>query len=138
MYNLPTQTQYRHFIASITLVKLKELTVVVPWDSLLFMRLNRSIQQDLMLIIGILLFCASWAQRQSYDSSAGTSRLVSGVDERFEHRENMTEAVPVSPVGGFAVTATFAYFFVKFDRKQNTRLWPFVTTGTTRSPPFVF
>jgi hypothetical protein len=26
--------------------------------------------------------------------------------------------------------------FTKFDRKQNTRLWPFVFTGITRSPPF--
>jgi hypothetical protein len=118
-------------------VELKELTVVVPWDSLLIMRLNRSIQQDLVLIIGILLFCATWAQWQSYDNSAGTPRLVSGVAERFEHREDRSEAAPVSPVGDFAVTAAFAYSFVKFDRKQNTRLWPFVTTGTTRSPPFV-
>jgi hypothetical protein len=23
----------------------------------------------------------------------------------------------------------------KFDRKQNTRLWPFIFTGITRSPP---
>jgi hypothetical protein len=29
-----------------------------------------------------------------------------------------------------------AIFFIKFDRKQNTRLWPFVFTGVTRSPPY--
>jgi hypothetical protein len=28
-----------------------------------------------------------------------------------------------------------AVFFIKFDRKQNTRLWPFVFTDLTRSPP---
>jgi hypothetical protein len=32
-------------------------------------------------------------------------------------------------------TAVFIHSFVKFDRKQNTRLWPFVTMGTTRAPP---
>jgi hypothetical protein len=25
--------------------------------------------------------------------------------------------------------------FTKFDRQQNTRLWPFIFTGITRSPP---
>ena len=31
---------------------------------------------------------------------------------------------------------TFVEFsYIKFDRKQNTRLWPFLFTGITRSPP---
>jgi len=31
---------------------------------------------------------------------------------------------------------TFLEFsYIKFDRKQNTRLWPFIFTGITRSPP---
>ena len=32
-------------------------------------------------------------------------------------------------------TAAFIEGFVTLDRKQNTRLWPFVDDGTTRSPP---
>jgi len=35
-------------------------------------------------------------------------------------------------------TAVFIYSFVKFDRKQNIRLWPFVTMGTPRAPPAGF
>src|SRR5689334_3663948 len=35
-------------------------------------------------------------------------------------------------------TATFIQSFVRFDRKQNTRVWPFVDAGTTRSPPRLF
>ena len=27
------------------------------------------------------------------------------------------------------------FSYIKFDRKQNTRLWPFIFTGITRSPP---
>jgi len=32
-------------------------------------------------------------------------------------------------------TAVFVHSFLRFDRKQNTRLWPFVSVGTTRAPP---
>jgi hypothetical protein len=85
----------------------------------------------------ILLLAVSWPQRELQDQvSAGTPRVVSAVAERLEDREHRTEAAPTPPVGDFVPTAAFAYSFVKFDRKQNTRLWPFVTTGTTRSPPF--
>src|ERR1051325_1002451 len=35
-------------------------------------------------------------------------------------------------------TAGFVRTFLKFDRKQNTRIWPFVDAGTTRSPPGLF
>jgi hypothetical protein len=27
------------------------------------------------------------------------------------------------------------FLYIRFDRKQNTRLWPFIFTGITRSPP---
>jgi hypothetical protein len=48
------------------------------------------------------------------------------VAERLEDREHRAEAALSPPVGDFVPTLAFAYFFVKFDRKQNTRLWPFV------------
>ena len=35
-------------------------------------------------------------------------------------------------------TAVFIYSFLRFDRKQNTRLWPFVPMGTARAPPATF
>ena len=85
----------------------------------------------------ILLVVASWPQWELQDQvSAGTPRFVSGGAERLEDREHRAEALPAPTVSDFAPTAAFAYSFVKFDRKQNTRLWLFVTTGTTRSPPF--
>jgi hypothetical protein len=88
------------------------------------------------LIVIILLLALSWQQRELQNQvSAGTPRVVSSVADRLEDREHRAKAALAPPIGDFVPTPAFAYFFVKFDRKQNTRLWPFVTTGTTRSPP---
>jgi hypothetical protein len=90
-------------------------------------------------ILVILLLGATWPERQVRDYlSAGAPRLVSGASERIQQREQTTQTAAALALGSFVVTAVFAYSFVKFDRKQNTRLWPFVTTGTARSPPFCF
>jgi hypothetical protein len=89
-------------------------------------------------VLVILLLGAIWSRPSLHDYvSAGTARLVSGGIERLEQRENPFEASHALAIGAFSVTAAFARAFVRFDRKQNTRLWPFVTTGTTRSPPFL-
>jgi hypothetical protein len=86
-------------------------------------------------IIVILLFWVAWPYEQLREYlSAGAPRVVSAT-ERLEHHEQWAEPVLALAVGTFAITAFFAYSFIKFDRKQNTRLWPFVATGTTRSPP---
>ncbi len=90
------------------------------------------------MLVVVVILAASWLPWQLHDCVfAGAPRLVNGATERIEHRDYRDELGPVLARGDLAVTATFAYSFVKFDRKQNTRLWPFVTTGTTRSPPFV-
>jgi hypothetical protein len=89
-----------------------------------------------ILVIFLLGVICSQPSLHDY-VSAGTARLISGGSERLEHRENPFEASHALAIGVFTVTAAFADAFVRFDRKQNTRLWPFVTTGTTRSPPFV-
>jgi hypothetical protein len=100
-------------------------------------KLQCLIERGFVTLIVILLLCASWLQGHSPDYvSAGSPRIASGAIEQVEHREHRAETAPALAVGSFALTAAFAYSFVKFDRKQNTRLWPFVTTGTTRSPPF--
>jgi len=89
-------------------------------------------------ILASFLLGAIWGQPSLHDYvSVGTARLISGASERLEHRENPFEASHALAIGVHSATAAFADAFVKFDRKQNTRLWPFVTTGTTRSPPFV-
>ncbi len=101
-------------------------------------RQHRPIKRWFVPLVVVVMLAASWLPWQLHDYVfAGTPRLVNGATERIEHRDYRAELGPALARGGFAVTATFAYFFVKFDRKQNTRLWPFVTTGTTRSPPFV-
>jgi hypothetical protein len=52
--------------------------------------------------------------------------------ERPHHRpfqSDLTSALPHQ-------SRTFVEFsYIKFDRKQNNRLWPFIFTGITRSPP---
>ena len=101
-------------------------------------RQHRTIKQRLVMLVVVVILAASWLPWQLHDCVfAGAPRLVNGATERIEHRDYRDELGPVLARGDLAVTATFAYSFVKFDRKQNTRLWPFVTTGTTRSPPFV-
>jgi hypothetical protein len=95
----------------------------------------RLIGREFWPIIVILLFWVAWPYEQLDDYvSTGVPRVVSAT-ERLEHHEQWAEAVSALALGTFAITASFAYSFIKFDRKQNTRLWPFVTTGTTRSPP---
>src|SRR5262245_54288282 len=100
--------------------------------------LHPLIWREFLSVIVILLFWVAWPYEQLRDYvSAGASRVVSGT-ERLEHHEQWADAVSTLALGTFAITASFAYSFIKFDRKQNTRLWPFVTTGTTRSPPSFF
>jgi len=97
--------------------------------------LLRVIGREFVPVIVILLFWVAWPYEELQDFlSVGAPRVVSGT-ERLEHHEHRAEAASVLALGTFAFTAAFAYSFIKFDRKQNTRLWPFVTTGTTRSPP---
>jgi hypothetical protein len=99
---------------------------------------NRPIKRGLVPLVMVVILAASWLPWQLHDYVfAGAPRLVNGATERIEHRDYRAEFGPALARGDFAVTAAFAYSFLKFDRKQNTRLWPFVTTGTTRSPPFV-
>lgn len=88
-------------------------------------------------ILFIFLLGTIWSQSalDGY-APAGTAHLMSAGIERIEHRASPSGTAYALALGVFAVTAAFAFAFVRFDRKQNTRLWPFVTTGTTRSPPF--
>jgi hypothetical protein len=90
-----------------------------------------------MIVMLILTLVASdLAQGRPHEYvSAGNSRLLNGAPERIQEREQEVHPALALALGTFAVTAAFTYFFIKFDRKQNTRLWPFVTAGTTRSPP---
>jgi hypothetical protein len=97
---------------------------------------QRLLWRGLLAIIIILAFSATYSQLQLHGYvSAGTLRFVSGLAEGIQPHDNLSTATAVLPLKNVVVTATFTYAFVKFDRKQNTRLWPFITAGTTRSPP---
>jgi hypothetical protein len=60
----------------------------------------------------------------------GTSKIGNSDFERPQHRP--FDAATVLAFGNLQL-ADISH--IKFDRKQNTRLWPFVFTGITRSPP---
>jgi hypothetical protein len=95
----------------------------------------RVIGREFVPVIVILLFWVAWPYEDVQNFLSVGAPRVAGGTERLEHQEHRVEAASALALGTFAVTASFAYSFIKFDRKQNTRLWPFVTTGTTRSPP---
>jgi hypothetical protein len=95
--------------------------------------------RTLIAVLVVFLGVSTWTQGRFDDYvSAGSARLLSGTLERIQQREQEIHTTVVLALGSFPVTAAFSYFFTKFDRKQNTRLWPFVTAGTTRSPPLIF
>jgi hypothetical protein len=97
---------------------------------------QRLIWRGVLAIVIILAFSATYSQRQLHGYvPAGTLRLVSALAERIQPHDNLSTAAAVLSLKNVVATATFTHSFVKFDRKQNTRVWPFITTGKTRSPP---
>jgi hypothetical protein len=63
-----------------------------------------------------------------------TARIGNSDFERFQHRPFKTDAATALALGNLEFADIF---HIKFDRKQNTRLWPFILTRITRSPPAV-
>jgi hypothetical protein len=61
--------------------------------------------------------------------SVGPPNIESTLEEQNEYRPGSLTNL------GLERLFVAAVFFIKFDRKQNTRLWPFVFTDLTRSPP---
>ena len=67
-----------------------------------------------------------------------TIRLASGKVtnwEKMPKAEALAGSKLALAVGSLAFTYGFRQFFVRFDRKNNLRLWPVVASGLTRSPP---
>ena len=93
------------------------------------------------LSLFFLFSCLGFAQPQLDDHAPGV-KARSG-ETLVVHPERQ----PKRDLGGSlqaliasrhsVLTAIFIHSFLRFDRKQNTRLWPFVTMGTTRAPPAV-
>ncbi len=89
----------------------------------------------------IFLFsCLVFADPQLDDHVPGvkvrsSAPLISHITE-IQPRRDLSGSIQAMIAGDHSVfTAVFIHSFVRFDRKQNTRLWPFVTMGTTRAPP---
>jgi hypothetical protein len=62
----------------------------------------------------------------------GTARIGNSDFERSQLRRFKSH---IATVFTFDNLRFVEFSYIKFDRKQNTRLWPFVFTGITRSPP---
>jgi hypothetical protein len=77
-----------------------------------------------------LLLCAPYLQSAPEFTVAGPSVAKAELERSVRvFRAEPPAALPLEK--SFFTPA----FFIKFDRQQNTRLWPFVFTGITRSPP---
>jgi hypothetical protein len=98
--------------------------------------------RTLSLSFIFLFSCLGFVQPQLDDYAPGVKVRAAGAvivnAERQPKRYlgGLTQAMIADDHSIF--TAVFIHCFVKFDRKQNTRLWPFVTVGTTRAPPATF
>ena len=86
-----------------------------------------------LVAAGLLLFQATPTQwRLGEVLSLVTTKIGYSDFERSDHRRFQSDIASELP----GRNKTFVEFsYIKFDRKQNTRLWPFIFTGITRSPP---
>ena len=93
----------------------------------------------LSLSIIFLVSCLGFAQPQLDDYVPGLKVRPAGTEvansQRQAKRDPSVSIQSVLPGSDLIFTAVFIHSFLRFDRKQNTRLWPFVTLGTTRAPP---
>ena len=82
---------------------------------------------------GVLLFQATPTQWHLAEYLSFVTTKIGYSDfERPDHRPFRSDLASGLP-GRSRTVVEFSY--IKFDRKQNTRLWPFIFTGITRSPP---
>jgi hypothetical protein len=87
----------------------------------------------LAFALAILLLGATPLQQQVGEYlSVATVRIGNSDFERSQHRPFQSELTTALPAENRPFTECS---YIKFDRKQNTRLWPFIFTGITRSPP---
>jgi hypothetical protein len=86
-----------------------------------------------LMAAGMLLFQATSTQWHFAEYLSFVTTKIGYSDfERTQHRPLQSDLASALP-GESRIFVEFSY--IKFDRKQNTRLWPFIFTGITRSPP---
>jgi hypothetical protein len=87
----------------------------------------------LPLVLAVLSSGASLTQQPVGEYvSITTSRVGNSDFERAQHEPFKSNAATAL---AFEDLSFLESSYIKFDRKQNTRLWPFLFTGITRSPP---
>jgi hypothetical protein len=94
---------------------------------------HRVLVHSLAPVFVVVLLGATLPQGLPNYLNGSAPQLTSVGAARHDHWEQST--YPVPPDGTGIPSAALAYSFVRFDRKQNTRLWPFVSAGINRSPP---
>ena len=87
----------------------------------------------LVLFLAVLLLGTTSTQPQLGEYlSVATSKIGNSDFERSQHRPFKSDAATALACGNLLF---IELSYINFDRKQNTRLWPFIFTGITRSPP---
>jgi hypothetical protein len=87
----------------------------------------------LPFMLAVLVLGATSTQPQvSEYLSVATSKIGNSDFERSQHRPFKSDAATALAFGNLLF---IELSYINFDRKQNTRLWPFIFTGITRSPP---
>ena len=94
----------------------------------------------LFVAIVVVLLCAGFSQPELDDRHPGVKASVAtGKLSRLEKSPYELDEIRrqrgVLVLGNFLLTSVFHHAFVRFDRKQNLRIWPVVTVGFERSPP---
>jgi hypothetical protein len=104
-------------------------------------RLTKKLRR-LSLSLIFLFSCLGFAQPQLDDYAPGIkvrSTVTTISHPERQPKRDFAGSIQALITGQHSVfTAVFVQSFLRFDRKQNTRLWPFVSVGTTRAPPAEF
>jgi hypothetical protein len=87
----------------------------------------------LAVMLDVVLFGATSPQQPIGDYLSVSTAMVGNSDFARSQYTPFTSDTTTASVVGNLPFPDFSYF--NFDRKQNTRLWPFIFTGITRSPP---
>jgi hypothetical protein len=86
-----------------------------------------------LVAAGVLLFQAKPTQWQLGEYLSFVTTKTGYGDFEGPHHRPFQSGIESAFPRESRTSVEFSY--IKFDRKQNTRLWPFIFTGITRSPP---
>ena len=97
--------------------------------------------RGLFLGIFVLLLCAGFSRPDLDDRHPGlkapvaAGKLLKPQKNPFD-LDDLRRQRGILTFGNIPFTSLFGRTLVRFDRKQNPHLWPVITLGCQRSPPF--